>query len=313
MRYWIAVDIGGTQLRAGCYPDDSTAPEIIQKIPTQGEGEPLDRLFNLISSVWPAKQNVAAMGVAVAGPVNPYSGVVYVAPNIPGWVNLPLQQPLQDRFQVPVAIGNDANLAALGEWKFGAGRGFSSLLYVTVSTGIGAGVILDNKPVLGWQGLAGELGHITIEPDGLVCGCGQRGHLETIASGPAIARWVEAQIQQGVPSSLKQQIPLTAKKVAIAANAGDALAIAAFERAGTYLGRAFADFLHIYNPQVIILGGGVSQSGDLLLKPLKASLQKHVMSDHYLDHFVICTASLGDEVGLMGALALAHESLVSTP
>jgi glucokinase len=141
-------------------------------------------------------------------------------------------------------------------------------------------------------------------PDGPLCGCGQRGHLEALASGPAIAAYVQAQIADGVASSLKEKKKLTARDISEAAKQGDALAIHALARAGTYIGEALASFLHLFNPSVVIFGGGVSFSGIFLLEPVKKSLQEHVMDSSYLQDLSIVHAALGDDAGLMGALAL---------
>ncbi len=310
MSNYIAIDIGGTQTRLAVFPSQSNIPTLITRIRTQQGGElPLDRLLDLIASAWEQNQPVLAIGAAVASPVDPYRGVVIAPPNIPGWVNLPLQKHIQDRFPVPTALGNDANLAALAEWKFGAGKGHHNMIYITVSTGIGGGVILDNKLLLGEVGLAGELGHITVLENGPLCGCGQRGHLEAVCSGLSIARWFEEELQKGKTSVLKADHPLTAKEIGVAAAQGDALAIAAFHRSGTYLGRAFADYLHIFNVTCFVVGGGVSRVGPLLFDPLNATMRASVMSPRYLDNLTVTTAALGDEVGLMGALALA-QSLV---
>lgn len=306
----IAVDVGGTYIRAALYPDDHLKPIRLVRTNTRApHSTPLEQLEKLITSIFPQDQKVDAISVAAPGPLNPYEGVIYKAPNVPGWKNLPLKKHLQERFQVPVFIGNDANLAALGEWRYGAGQGHSHLIYVTVSTGIGAGVIIENRLLLGNLGLAAELGHVTVLPEGPLCGCGQRGHLEAVASGPAIARWVEQELSRGHPSLLTGTENLDAKQVAQAAYAGDDLAIAALDRAGRFLGQALADFLHIFNPSLVIIGGGVSQSGDLLLSPMKKALHEHVMSPQYLSGLEIVQASLGEEVGLIGALTLARLQL----
>ncbi len=308
MAAYIAVDIGGTSMRAACYPARGHKQLKLVKIATQHPTEsPLDRLIKLITSVWPAGEPVAGIGAAAPGPVDPYKSIVLSAPNIPTWVNLPLASLLHKHFGVPVCIGNDANLAALGEWKYGAGKGHRHLVYLTVSTGIGGGVIMDNRLLLGYHGLAAELGHITVERDGPRCSCGQRGHLEALASGPSIARWVEAELLKGVTSSLSAVNPITTKLVAEAAKQGDDLAIRALARAGGFIGRAVADFLHMYNPSIVIIGGGVSLSGELLMKSLRKEMQAHVMDSHYLDHLSVTTAALGDETGLLGALVLARD------
>ncbi len=307
MSNYIAVDVGGTQIRAACYLDDNLEPLRVQRIATQGLGEtPLDRMISAIQSVWPDNEPVQAIGVAAPGPLDPYQGIVLSAPNIPGWVNLPLRARLEERLQVKVVAGNDANLAALGEWRFGAGREHHHLIYLTVSTGIGGGVIMDDRLLLGVRGLAAELGHVTVLPDGPMCGCGHRGHLEAISSGTAIAYWVEQEIANGCESSLPPGKKLTSKQVAEAARQGDKLAVAALARAGTFLGLALAGLLHTFNPSAIIIGGGVSSTGPLLFEPMQAALRENVMTVDYLENLVITTAALGDSAGLMGALALAH-------
>lgn len=247
-----------------------------------------------------------AIAVATPGPTDPYSGTVLEAPNIPSWINLPLRKLLEDRFPTRVAIGNDANMAALGESQYGAGKGHHDVIYMTISTGIGGGIIIDDRLLLGARGLATEMGHVTVIPDGPVCGCGHRGHLEAVASGTAIANWVEMQIAQGVASCLTTDEKITARRVAQAAREGDPLAIAALKRAGVFIGRALADYLHIFNPTIVILGGGVIRSGDLLLDPIRETMRSSVMTPAYLEGLELTTATLGDEAGLMGALALAR-------
>ena len=312
-RNYIVADVGGTHIRTACFPTQSQTPTVVKRISTKGPDTPHERLINLIASVAPKDEEIAAIAVAAPGPLDPFEGIIFEAPNIPGWNNLPLKKLIQDQFKVPVAIGNDANLAALGEWRFGAGVGHKHLVYITVSTGIGGGVIIDNQLLLGAHGLAAELGHVTVIPDGPLCGCGKRGHLEAVTSGPAIARWVEQELSQGIPSSLSMNKPVTAKDVSLAANKGDELAQAALARGGTYLGIAIANYLHIFNPTVVIIGGGVSQSGEAYFGPVRASLREQVLSSKYLDNLILTTSALGDDVGLMGALALAQTLNIPAP
>lgn len=305
----IAVDIGGTQIRVAVYPKGEQRPIKQKRIPTQGKNAtPLERMIGLIAELWPADDQVCAIGIAAPGPINPQLGIIYSAPNIPGWENLPLAQILQDRFNVPARLGNDANLAALGEWRYGAGIGHQNLLYMTVSTGIGGGIICDGHLLLGAHGLAGELGHVIIDPNGPVCGCGKRGHLESYGSGTAIERYVADQLAQGVPSSLSEISKPTGRDISLAAETGDPLAKAALVRAGTYVGYGLSNYLHIFNPSIIILGGGVSRSGSLFMEPLRAAIAERIISPEYLHGLTITTASLGDDAGLMGALALAESA-----
>lgn len=307
MNAHIAVDIGGTQLRAGLYLSGSINPVHLEKVSTQYSDEsPIDRLILLIDSIWPEDIEISSIGVAAPGPVNPYKGIIYTAPNIPGWENLPLVNHLYDQFKVPVFLGNDANLAALGEWQYGAGQGHSNLIYITVSTGIGGGVIAENHPLLGDKGLAAEIGHITVLPDGPLCSCGHPGHLEALASGTAIARWFSEAIANGEFSILSGIQNVTSREIAEAANKGDKLSLAAFNHAGTYLGLGILNLLHIFNPSIVIIGGGVSHSEKLLMEPVKSTLNRQVISSKYLDDLTITSPNLGDEAGLVGALVLAR-------
>ena len=303
----IALDVGGTRLRAACYRSDSLEPVKIEKTPTQGgDRHVLEKLADMVRKIWPEDEEVEAIGIAAPGPTNPFKGIVYTAPNILGWDDLPITRWFEERFHVPVLVGNDANLAALGEWRYGAGRGHHHLLYMTISTGIGSGIIANNQLLLGVRGLAAELGHVTVDPDGPVCGCGQKGHLEAFASGPAIVLWVEQELANGIPSALAESQTLSAKAISKAAHAGDRLALKALQRAGMYIGMAVVDFVHMFNPSIIIIGGGVSQSGDLIMDPIRACLRDRVISSHYLDDLTLTNPAFGDDAGLIGALALAR-------
>lgn len=308
VEYFGAVDIGGTHIRVGFYPRDALKPSIYRRIRTrQGSADPLNRLIALLEELWPSDGEVKGIGLAAPGFVEPYQGVVFFSPNIPEWTDLPLKERIQGHFSTPTALGNDANLAALAESRFGAGQGADQMIYLTISTGIGAGVISDGRLVLGARGLATELGHMTVLPDGPLCGCGKRGHLEALASGTAIARYVHEKLEQGVPSKLAGQAEVTAKQVGQAAVEGDALAIDALTTAGHYLGVGLAELLHIFNPSLIVMGGGVSVSLDFLMHPMLASIEERIISPEYTRDLKIIPSALGDNAGLLGALALAQQ------
>lgn len=297
-------------MRAAAYSLDSIKPIVYYKIPTTAPDEAVfDRLVGLIHSVWQDNIKIAAIVVSSAGPLDPKTGYIFDAPNIPGWKNFPLGEKLAEEFSVPIYVGNDANLAALGEWNFGCGAGHKDLIYLTISTGIGGGIICNNQLVEGANGLASELGHITVMPDGPVCSCGKRGHLEAISSGPAIVDYVNEKIENGTETLLVRSDTLSAFDVAIAARNGDQLAFQAYSRAGFYLGQALADFIHILNPSIIILGGGVSLSGPLLFDPMIEKLQLEIMDPSYMQDLKIVPTVLGDDAGLLGALALGRQKL----
>ena len=306
----IAVDIGGTHLRAALYEPEDTQPFIHKRIRTHTE-EPgvYGRMEALIESIWPKDGDVAAIGVASPGPLDPHTGYILKTPNIKEWQNFPLGPNLTKHFNVPAFVDNDANLAALGEWKFGAGKGHHHLLYLTFSTGVGGGVITDDHLLQGYHGLATELGHTILDPDGPICSCGFAGHLEAFSSGPAIVKYVVAELEAGAKSRLKLNKNLTAQVVADAAAHGDGLAISAYQRAGEYLGIAVANFLTSFDPSIVVFGGGVSQVGSLLFDAFRASLKKHIFHPRYLENLKIEMAALGDDAGLLGALALAEISI----
>jgi len=305
MSHTLAIDIGGTHIRVAAFEPQSTTPVAHQRARSQGN-EPgvFGRLVKVVESVW--QKDAVAIGIASPGPLDPHSGVILSTPNIPEWKNFPLTDKLSQHFGVPVYLDNDANMAGLAEWQYGAGRGHPDLIYLTISTGIGGGVISNGHLLQGFRGMGAELGHMTIDVNGPLCGCGQPGHIESFSSGTAIARYVKEQIDAGQKSTIQTHSKLSAREVAAAALNGDTLAISAFERAGYYLGIAVANYLAIFDPSILVFGGGVSQVGDLLFKPFEESLRKHVFHPHYLDNLVITRAALGDDAGLLGALALAR-------
>ena len=312
MESTIAIDIGASRMRAASYTTKSIEPILYNQIPTRSEGMPIeDRLANLIESVCSADYEIKSIAAACPGPLDPKNGIVINPPNIPEWNYFPLQEFLSSTFKVPAAINNDANLAAYGEYSFGAGKGSSNLIYLTISTGIGGGIIVDDKLLIGTAGFAGELGHMMVLHQGPECSCGQKGHLEAFASGPSIVRWVKSKLEDDSALEHFSEVELTAKIINDAAENGDELAIAAYERAGKYIGVAIADLLHIFNTSLIIIGGGVSRAGDLLFNPIRQSVESSIISDVYIDNLQILPASLGDNSGLMGALVLSRELITN--
>jgi glucokinase len=306
MKLNISIDIGGTHIRVAAYEPNSATPIAQHKTKSLATTPgTYDRLVKAIETIW-QDGKVASIGIASPGPLDPHAGIIHDTPNIPEWKNFPLAPKLSEHFGVPVYLDNDANLAGLAEWQFGVGQGHHNLVYLTISTGIGGGVISNNHLLQGYRGMGAELGHVLIDPNGPLCGCGHRGHIESFSSGPAIARYVKEQMNVGQKTSLQADPNLSAAQIADAAREGDPLAISAFARAGEYLGMAVANFLAIFDPSILVFGGGVSQVGDLLFKPFEESLHKHVFHPYYLDDLTIAQAALGDDAGLLGALALAR-------
>ena len=306
-RQIIAVDLGGTQIRTARFDHNLNLlqRENTLTLAAEGPGPTIDRLKEYISKVLPRPRNeIAGIGFSSPGPLNPMTGVIVAPPNLPGWHDVPLGDIIRSEFGVPVFIGNDANVAALAEASKGAAQGYRHVVYITVSTGIGAGMICDGRLLLGREGLAAEFGHIPIivEDDRV-------SSIELEAAGPAIARRALAALRAGRPSSMSETVakgrgPLDAKAVAAAAVAGDQLAMEVFAYAGRIIGLGIVSILHLFNPEVVVLGGGVTKAGDLLLGPMHDVIRQHVLDDSYLDDLKIATAALGDDVALMGAAAL---------
>ncbi len=311
----IAVDFGGTHIRAAFFPSENIKPTLQIKIDTHAEEGPavvIDRIESAIREVAPTLQEGVRIGIAAPGPLDPFRGIILKTPNLPGWDHIPLADEISKRMNCPVVLNNDANLAALGEWKHGAGRGVDDLIYLTISTGIGGGVITQGRLLLGANGLAGELGHMRVEQDGPFCGCGQQGHIEAIASGLSIARIVRDRLKAGEASILRDMITnldeLTAEDIGKASEQGDTLAISAIANAGTAIGSHIASLLHAFNPACIIIGGGLSQLGDLLFTPIQQTITEQIIHPAYLHQLEVVPAELGDDAGLIGAMVLARQS-----
>lgn len=314
MACYIGVDLGGTQIRAARYGRDLVRQERVA-LPTgaaDGQTAVLSRIESAIHAVWPkANGEVIAIGMAAPGPVDSRSGVVLFAPNLPGWEHFPLRDWLEQTFGVPAFVGNDANLAALGEYRFGAGRGVDDLVYLTISTGIGGGIVLGGRLFEGGRGLGGEVGHIVVDVDGPPCLCGNRGCLEALASGPAIARAARAAIAAGRSSQIRERVGgdlerITAREVSLAAKEGDELAREILRRAGGYIGAAVVSLMYLLNPSLFVIGGSVAKAGELLFEPIRETVAVRI-PEAYRSGVSIRPAALGDDAGLAGTLALILE------
>jgi glucokinase len=312
MKRWvIGVDLGGTQIRAlrTDLAGEKAARAEQLTLAQQGPQAVVSRILETVREVMAGvpREEILGLGIGAPGPIDS-AGVVHDPPNLPGWKGVSLVDELAGPLGLPIYAGNDANLGALAEYRFGAGAGVDHLVYLNVGTGIGGGVISHGRMLTGWRGFAAELGHQTLDPDGPRCGCGQPGHLEAFASGPAIARDARKALEQGRSSTIPEHAkgPVTAKSVAAAAMTGDALALELLHQAGYYLGLGLANLIHILEPQRILIGGGVSLAGELLLEPARQTVDQRLMSTVYRG-VEILPAALGPDVGLMGAAALVMQ------
>lgn len=303
MRYVIGVDLGGTNLRAGLVDTHGTIL-FDTKVDTKVEEGPqaiFGRMVTLIKTVQqqvPSGGTVAGVGIGVPGPLDPFAGFVFAMPNIAGFENTPLRQMLTDATGLDIELGNDANAAAVGEWIFGAGKGLRDLVYITVSTGIGGGVIADGHLVLGHRGSAGEVGHHIIDWH-------TRMSWEDTAAGPGFARRAAAAMRQHADSALHQlATPDTVhgSHIAQAAAAGDALAVRLMDEEGEAIGAGLVNMLHLYSPAKIVLGGGVVINNPQLVERAKVVIAERALTV-YRDVPVEMT-QLGDRIGLLGAAAL---------
>lgn len=307
----IGVDLGGTQIRALVMDPDGREVGRSATLTQAAEGVEavIARILGTIGAAlgqlpW---SKVRGIAVGVPGPTDPWEGIVLQAPNLPGWRDIPLRQIISERLGVPTKLGNDANLAALGEHFYGAGRGVNNLVYMTISTGIGGGIIADGRLLLGARGLTGEIGHQTLEPEGPLCGCGNRGCLEALAAGLAIARMGREAVIQGRGERLLALAQgsleaIDARIVARAAAEGDSTALEIVRRAATYVGIGLANVCNILNPAMIILGGGVTRIGPLLFDTIRETIALRAMPP--VRDVQLVPAALGDDVVLLGAIAL---------
>ena len=257
-----------------------------------------------------AGTKLTAIGVGCGGPLDRQKGLILSPPNLPGWDEFPIVSLLEERLGAPVRLDNDANAAALGERAYGAGRGLDDLVYITISTGIGGGLIVGGKIVHGVGDGAGEVGHMTVLPDGPPCGCGARGCLEAICSGTSIARRAREKLRAGASRSLSSlgADAVTARAVAEAARNGDPLATEVWEETVHYLAVGVGNLFNVLAPEAVILGGGVSTAGEQLFEPLRRSVRGRVKMLP-AEKISVVQAALGGDSGIYGALILGQSAL----
>jgi glucokinase len=254
--------------------------------------------------------DIEAAGVSAPGPIDAAEGVITDPPNLPGWHDVPLARLLSECLGTPATLENDANCGAIGEHQFGAGRGFRHMLYVTVSTGIGGGIIIDDELYAGASGAAGEVGHMPVALDGPHCGAGHVGCLEAFASGTAIARRAQEMIDAGgLPRTARiaaQHPPLTAEDVYLAGQQGESEAANIIESAGSFLGIGLAGMINAFNPQAIVIGGGLVNMGGAILGPARRTARERAFEQSFRDVHIV-EWELGERVAALGAIAVARK------
>jgi len=260
---------------------------------------------------------VSAIGVGAPGLSDTEAGILFTSPNLPGWKDVPLRDILQEKLKKRAFLINDGNAAALGEYYFGAAKGVAHFIYVTISTGIGGGIVVDGKVLKGFKGMAGEIGHMTIADDGPPCRCGNRGCWEALASGTALAKETRRRIETGADTTILSLAggeidQVTAHTVQSAAEKGDPLANQLILRTAHYFGVGVANLINIFNPEMIVIGGGLSNMGERLFKPAHKEVEERAFNRAYRTvRFV--RAALGRNSGVLGAAAFALDEMKRAP
>jgi glucokinase len=318
----LALDFGGTKLAAAVVEAQGFVADSRQWLRCERRLSPADGNANtdleiMRSLIYSLLQDEtpAAIGVSFGGPVDATTGGVRLSHHVPGWENIPLKDLLEQEFGVPTSVDNDANVAALGEHRFGAGQGYESLFYITISTGVGGGWILNGQPWRGAAGMAGEIGHMVVNPAGPICLCGKRGCVERLASGPYMAQDAKAYLWQQ-PDNLRGKILrrlvnnnydlITGKVISEAAAQGDELALDILHNGAWALGMGIGNVANLINPQRFILGGSVTKAGENWWNLVQKTARETALPEI---EFEIVPAALGDDAPLWGAVALAESGL----
>lgn len=313
----LAVDLGGTKIFTALVTVNGRILAQKRILTLADEKPPLviNRLLSTVDALL-SKKNIdpsqlAGISIAAAGGIDLKKGLVTSSPNLPGWHDVPLRDMVKRKYGVDTFLLNDASAAALGEHRFGAGRGVNNLVLLTIGTGVGSGIIIDGRLYNGPSGTAGEIGHMTVDVSGPTCFCGNIGCLERFASGTAMAEEARRRIGQREKSSLVEMAAgkiesITATDIGVAAASGDRLSLEVISWAANYLGVGLVNIVNIFNPEMIIIGGGVASLGDLLLEPARQIVKERAFSLSVRTVRIV-TARLGNEAGVYGAAAFAFE------
>jgi glucokinase len=311
-KFLCGVDLGGTKISTGIVDENGNIIKSI-KIPTMAEKGPdvvIERIeesiYQVLKDTGLEMSNLKGIGIGSPGPLNAKKGIVISPPNLPHWSNVPIVEILSKRLGIEVRLENDANAAAIGEHLFGSGRGVDNFVYITVSTGIGGGVIIEGKLYSGENSNAAEIGHHTINFDGPRCNCGNYGCFEAYASGTAIARFAREGIEKGIKTKIKElagEGEVKAEHVFEAAKLGDEFAKELVEKEAFYLGVGIANIMAFYNPRKIAIGGGVSAQWDMLYGKMMETVRKKALKPN-AEVCEVVKAQLGENIGVLGAAAL---------
>ena len=315
----IGVDLGGTNLRTGIVDQRGNILKSLKRESQAKEGKEnvIDRITDLLIEACnisnELQREVKGICIGAPGFLNIKKGIISESPNLPGWKDVALKREIEKRKDLPpILLQNDANCFTFGEWWTGAGNGYKNLAGITLGTGVGGGVILDNRIWLGDDGTAGEIGHMIVEPSGLKCECGRNGCLECYSSGTAIVKQAILALKKGEISTLKDRVKedlnaVTAKMVSEEAAKGDSLSLDIMKEAGRYLGIAIANIINLLNIGRFVIGGRVAGSGDIMLEPAREEVIKRAINPPVKDQ-VIVQAGLGDDAGIIGAAGIVFQN-----
>lgn len=312
---FLGIDLGGTKIITALVSDEGKilGRDYRETRASAGLTAVVTRMTDAATKVMEAgdvsPDQISAMGIAAPGPIDVGAGLITAPPNLPGWRDVPLARLMEDGLGIPTHLDNDANAAALAEHRFGAGQRTRHMVYVTASTGIGGGLIVNGELVRGATGAAGEIGHVTILPKGPLCGCGNRGCLEALASGTAIAREARERVSRGAVTVIGELAQgdldrIDAKLVAEAAAQGDVEARQILDEAMDYLGVGMANLANLLNPELIVIGGGLTKMGERLFEPVRRVIDRRAFRSS-AEAVRVVPAQLGDDVGVLGAAAVA--------
>jgi len=318
----LGIDLGGTKILTAVANTQGEMLSRDHSITPASEGQQaviksiLDSVGRTLDQAHIAAADLAAIGIGAPGLSNPETGILFTSPNLPGWKDVPLRDIIEKELGRKAFLINDGNAAAVGELYFGAGRGARNFIYITVSTGIGGGIIINGKIYTGSTGTAGELGHIVINDKGPVCNCGNVGCWETLASGTALAREARHMVKKGAATSILKYAngkieKINAEAIHEAAQAGDKLANELIAQIAYYLGVGLANLINIFNPEAIVIGGGLSNIGDMLLEPAFEEAGRRAFPQAY-KAVSFAHAELGRNSGVLGAAAFALEKMRET-
>lgn len=313
----LGIDLGGTKILSSVINQDGKMLSRDHSITPASKGRDavikaiMESAHRALAEANVLPSDLTSVGIGAPGLSNPKSGVLYTSPNLPGWEDVPLKDIIEKEIGKKTYLINDANAAALGELHYGAGRGSRDFIYLTVSTGIGGGIVINGQIYAGSNGTAGELGHMVIDDNGPLCNCGNKGCWEMLASGTALAMEARRIIETGGASSILKLTggdpqKINAEAIHQAAQAGDVLAKKLIVRTAYYLGVGISNLINIFNPEVIVIGGGLSNIGDMLLKPAYEEAGRRAFKQAYrVTRFA--TAELGRNSGVVGAAVFARE------